>query len=176
MGAGLGMLPVQAQQTPPAGGVERAGVAVQHPWNSLSPEQRNMLAPLQSTWDQMPQRRQARMLDRAKHWETLDPDQRAAIRRHIEHWQQMTPEERKNARANMRKFHQLSPAQRKQLHATFERFQQLPPAQRDKLLREWRALPPEQRLHWTMPASAGSAPKVPPRRPAGNLPPTPPAP
>ncbi len=101
------------------------------------------------------------MLERAKRWETLTPEKQAAVRKHLEHWEQMTPEEREHARDNQRKFRELSPAQRAQLHETFQRFQQLPPAERDKLLHEWRALPPKQRLRWSMPASAGSAP-VPP--------------
>ncbi|MEO8986288.1 MAG: DUF3106 domain-containing protein, partial [Rhodanobacter sp.] len=60
--------------------------------------------------------------------------------------EQMTPEERAQARGNMRKFHAMSPAQREQLHATFDRFQHLPPAQREKLMQQWHALTPEQRL------------------------------
>jgi hypothetical protein len=60
----------------------------------------------------------------------------------------------------------MSPQQRAQLHATFEHFQQLPAAQRAKLIREWRALTPEQRLRWSAPPNNGQAPGASPGQPA----------
>lgn len=156
LGSGVGALPAVAQRAPAS-----ATSAAPHPWSTLSPAQRDLLAPMQPRWDSIPPRHQAHMLERAKRWETFGPEEQAAVRKHLEHWEQMTPDERKRVRDNQRKFRELSPAQRAQLHETFKRFQQLPPAERDKLLREWRALPPKQRLRWSMPASAGSAP-VPP--------------
>lgn len=138
---------LHAQETPasppPAG-----EMPAPRPWSSLDPAQRDVLAPLQKTWDSMSPRKQSRMLQRAERWVTLPPERREEVRQHIARWQQMTPEERHQARENMRKFHQLPPQQREQLHATFERFQQLPPDQREKLIREWHALPPAERLHW----------------------------
>ncbi len=159
LGSGV-TLPAQAQDSPPASTASVKPTPALRPWSSLNAAQRDMLAPLQSTWDTLSPRRQAHMLKRAERWVTLTPERRAAIREHIAHWQQMTPEEREQARANMRKFRDLSAQQREQLHATFERFQQLPPAQRDKLMREWHALTPEQRLHWSMPLDAGQTPSA----------------
>jgi hypothetical protein len=153
LGFGISVMPATAQQAPAT-----ASSTAPHPWDTLSPTQRDLLAPLQPRWNSIPPRHQAHMLERAKRWATFTPEKRAAVRKHLEHWEQMTPDERRRARDNQRKFHELSPAQRDQLHETFKRFQQLPPAERDKLLREWRALPPKQRLRWSMPASAGSAP------------------
>ncbi|MEO5812611.1 MAG: DUF3106 domain-containing protein [Rhodanobacter sp.] len=144
-----------AQDAAPVSSASVPAMSPARPWNSLSATQQDLLAPLQPTWDTLSPRRQGHMLKRAQHWATLPAERRAAIREHIAHWQQMTPEEREQARANRRKFRAMSPQQRQQLHATFEHFQQLPPAQRDKLLQEWRALTPEQRLHWSMPANSG---------------------
>lgn len=126
------------------------------PWHSLTPIQRELLAPLQPRWDRLSPRHQSRMLQHAERWATLPPARRAAISEHIAHWQQMTPDERAQARRNMRKYHALSPQQREQLHAAFERFQQLPPDQRKQLMHQWRALSPEQRLHWSAPAASQS--------------------
>ena len=134
------------------------------PWNSLDATQRDLLAPLQADWNTLPPKRQAHLLRRAQRWSTLPAERRAAIRERITRWQQMTPQEREQARANRGKFRHMSPDQRKQLHATFEHFQQLPPAQRSKLIRQWRALTPEQRLHWSVPGN-GPAPAATPSKP-----------
>lgn len=130
-------------------------------WRTLNSAQREVLAPLESKWDSMAARKQAHMLKRAERWVTLPPEKREEIRQHIARWQKMTPQERARARENKRKFHQLSPAQRKQLHATFERFQRLPPDQRERLIREWHALPPAQRLNWDERPGHGEPPPMP---------------
>jgi len=156
LGSGA-VLPAHAQDTAPASAASSQSMPTARPWSGLSPMQRDVFAPLQSTWDSLSPRRQGHLLQRAERWATLPAERRAAIREHIAHWQQMTPEERAQARANRRKFHAMSPQQREQLHATFEHFQQLPPAQRAKLIREWRALTPEQRLHWSAPPHHGQS-------------------
>jgi hypothetical protein len=165
LGSGA-VLSAHAQDTAPASAASSQSMPTAHPWSSLSAVQRDLLAPLQPTWDTFSPRRQERMLKRAERWATLPTERRAAIREHIAHWQQMTPEERARARANRNKFHDMSPQQRRQLHATFEHFQQLPPTQRAKLIRQWRALTPEQRLHWSAPPSHGQAPGASPGQPA----------
>jgi hypothetical protein len=79
---------------------------------------------------------------------TLPPAKREEIRERIEHWQQMSPAERQQARENQRLFRRLPPAQREQLHAAYQRFQQLPPEQRARLMQQWHAMPPAERLQW----------------------------
>lgn len=106
-------------------------------WQSLSPAERDVLAPLADKWDSLPPQRQARMLERAQQWKTLPPEQRQAIRQRIDQWQKMTPEQREQASENSKRFQQLPPEQREQLHAAFQHFQQLPPDQREQLLRQW---------------------------------------
>ncbi len=168
LGAGmLGSAYAQDGAASSARGEQPAPVA--RPWKSLDATQRDLLAPLQADWNTLPPRRQAHLLKRAERWGTLPADRREAIRERITRWQQMTPQEREQTRANRGKFHHMSPDQREQLHATFKHFQQLPPAQRSKLIRQWRALTPEQRLHWSVPGN-GSAPGATPANPASDQP------
>src|SRR6185437_11598088 len=138
------MTPLHAQTAPATPGEMPAA----HPWASLDPAQRDVLAPLQKQWDQLPPRKQANMLQKAQRWVTLPPGRREKIRERIARWQQMTPEQRQDARANERKFRELPPAQRQRLHNSFERYQQLPPAERERLMQQWRELPPAQRRQW----------------------------
>ena len=69
------------------------------PWQSLSPDERNILAPLGDKWNTFPPERQARMLERAQQWKSLPPDQREAIRQRIDQWQKMTPQQREHFEA-----------------------------------------------------------------------------
>jgi hypothetical protein len=142
---GVAAAPLHAQDAPSS---THGDMPSPRAWNSLDPAQREILAPLQKEWDNMSPRKQSHMLQRAEHWVTLPPEKREEVRQHIARWQQMTPDERRQARENRRKFKQLPAQQREQLHATFERFQRLPPAQRERLIHEWHALPPAERLHW----------------------------
>lgn len=135
---------LHAQDAPPLAHAQ----AAPRPWRSLSPAQRELLAPMQADWDALPPRRQAHMLDKTQHWLTLPPAQQRKIRERIARWHAMTPEQRHLARENMRKFHALPPEQREQLHHAYQQFQQLPPAQREKLLRKWRSQTIEQRQQW----------------------------
>jgi hypothetical protein len=135
---------LHAQDAPPAADAQ----AAPRPWRSLSPAQRELLAPMQADWDTLPPRKQSHMLDKTRHWLTLPPAQQDKIRERIARWHAMTPEQRHLARENMRKFHELPPEQREQLHHAYQQFQQLPPAQREKLLRKWRSQTIEQRQQW----------------------------
>lgn len=135
---------LHAQDAPPATEAQ----AAPRPWQSLSPAQRELLAPMRADWDTLPPHKQARMLDKTRHWLTLPPAQQDKIRERIARWHAMTPEQRHLARENMRKFHELPPEQREQLHHAYQQFQQLPPAQREKLLRQWRSQTIEQRQQW----------------------------
>jgi hypothetical protein len=117
-------------------------------WQSLDPAQREVLMPLRDKWDTLPPIKQSRMMKRAEGWVTLPPAQREEIRQRVARWQVMTPAERKQTRANRLEFQRLPPDERARLHSAFERFQQMPPQQRDALLRQWRAIPPSQRMRW----------------------------
>src|SRR6185312_10186226 len=99
-------------------------------WNSLTPAQRDVLAPLAQEWNTMPPHRQQHMLEKSEQWVNLPPAKR------------------EQARENQRLFRQLPPGQREQLHAAYQRFQQLPPERRAQLMRQWHAMPPAQRLQW----------------------------
>ena len=128
----------------------------QHPWNTLSPAQQNMLQPLQSQWSTLQPKRQEHLLERTQDWLKLPPERQQEIRDHIARWQQMTPEQREQARQNQHLYDNLPPAKQQELHEAFKRFQQLPPDQRDALRRQWQEQSPEQRQQWLQHMGPGS--------------------
>ncbi|HJR10364.1 MAG TPA: DUF3106 domain-containing protein [Rhodanobacteraceae bacterium] len=119
-------------------------------WSSLSSAQQRMLAPLQGQWDQMKPGRQHHLAQNAERWATLPPEHQQQIRERLTRWAAMTPEERRQLRENARAFHDLTPEERAKVSAAFRRFQSLPPAERRALRERWRAMPPQQRMHWAV--------------------------
>lgn len=131
-------------------------------WSSLSPAQQRMLAPLQGQWDQMKPGRQRHLAQSADRWATLPPEHQQQIRMRLTHWAAMTPAERHQLRENARAFHDLTPQERAQVSAAFRKFQSLPPAERRALRERWRAMPPQQRMHWAEHHGGGPIPMHPP--------------
>jgi len=106
------------------------GPVTTHPWNSLSPAQRGLLAPLQQTWSTLPAQRQTNLLKRTQQWMTWPPERQEQVRQNLAHWQEMTPE------------------QREKLHDAYQRYQQMTPAQRETLRNQWKSQPAAARGQW----------------------------
>lgn len=136
-------------------------------WSSLSSSQQRMLAPLQGQWDQMKPGRQQHLAQNAEHWTTLPPAHQQQIQRRLARWAAMTPEQRHQLRENARAFHNLTPDERAKVSAAFRKFQSLPPAERRALRARWRAMSPQQRMHWAERHGNGSIPMHPPA-PSGH--------
>ncbi|HEX7348897.1 MAG TPA: DUF3106 domain-containing protein [Rhodanobacteraceae bacterium] len=137
------------------------------PWGSLSPTQQRMLAPVRNQWTRMPAARQQHLAARAEHWAGLPPAHQQLIQQRLTRWAAMTPAQRRELRANARAFRSLPPAERARISAAYRRFQSLPPAKRRAMRERWRALPPDERMHW---ATEHPRPAIPMHAPGGHQP------
>lgn len=117
-------------------------------WSGLSAAQQRMLEPLHKQWDQLKPARQRHLARNAERWSSLPPGHQQQIRERLTRWAGMTPQQRRQLRENMRAFHNLTPEERAKVSAAFRKFQSLPPAERRALRARWRAMPPQQRMHW----------------------------
>ena len=149
---------IPMQSAPAGSDVSRQPIA----WSSLSPAQQHMLAPLQGQWDQMKPGRQRHLAQNAERWATLPPAHQQQIQERLARWAAMTPEQRHQLRENARAFHNLSPEERAKVNAAFHKFQSLSPAERRALRARWRAMPPQQRMHWAEGHGDESIPMHPP--------------
>jgi len=131
-------------------------------WSSLSSAQQRMLAPLQGQWDQLKPGRQQHLAQNAERWATLPPAHQQQIRERLARWAAMTPEQRRQLRENARAFHNLTPEERAKVSEAFRKFQSLSPAERRALRARWRAMPPQQRMHWAEQHGGESIPMHPP--------------
>jgi len=109
-------------------------------WQSLTPAQREALAPLEHDWPSIDAPRKQKWLALAARYHTLAPEERARIKSRMVEWAKLTPAERGQARLR------------------FEEARQVPAPDRSARWQAYQALPPEQREQFAARARAASAP------------------
>ena len=76
-------------------------------WQSLSPQQRASLAPLQHDWASIDAPRKSKWLDIAARYPKLPPSEQERLQARMTEWSRMTPNERARARLNYQEVKQL---------------------------------------------------------------------
>ena len=118
-------------------------------WQTLTPAQREALAPLERDWPGIDAPRKQKWIALAGRFNTLSPEERARINARMVEWAKLTPAERGQARLR------------------FEEARQLPVPDRSERWRAYQALPPEQRQQLAARAeTAASAPRDAASKPA----------
>lgn len=125
-----------AKPAPAAPAVREDGVR----WQSLTPAQREALAPLEHDWPTIDAPRKQKWLALAARFKTIPPEERARIQTRMAEWAKLTPAERTQARLR------------------FEEARQMPAPDRSARWQEYQALSPEQRALLAARAAAASAP------------------
>jgi len=109
-----------------------AGLAAAEPaaWESLTPEQRQALAPLQRDWSSLDASRQSKWLEVAARFPRMSADDQRRLQERMTQWTRLTPAERERARLQFQDTRQL-PADEKR--ARWEAYQALTEEQRKAL-------------------------------------------
>lgn len=84
-------------------------------WRSLTPTQREALAPMVQQWDTLPELQRHRLLETAKHYSQLTPEQKQRYHNRLEKWSKLTPEQREAARKKYRAFKKVPAEKREQV-------------------------------------------------------------
>ncbi len=92
-------------------------------WDSLTPAEKESLAPLENTWGQLSPAQKKKWLAIAHKMENMSPEKRQRFRNHIRDWLGMTPEQRRLARQNYLGFRKLDPEHKSQ---KWQEYQKLP--------------------------------------------------
>jgi hypothetical protein len=99
-------------------------------WQSLTPVQREALAPLERDWPGIDARRKQKWIALAGRFKTLSPEERARITARMAEWAKLTPGERGQARMRFEEA-RLVPAPDRS--ARWQAYQALPAEQRQQL-------------------------------------------
>lgn len=100
------------------------------PWQSLTPQQRSALAPLQSEWHTIDASRKAKWIEIAGRYPKLPPAEQQRLQARMAEWSRLSPAERGQARLHYQEAKQL-PVQERQ--AQWQAYQALPEGERKAL-------------------------------------------
>jgi len=99
-------------------------------WNSLSPAQRGVLAPLERDWKTVSPGQQQKWAEIANRFPALPPEERGRVQQRLTEWSRLSPQERASARLNYQEVRQISPQERQQ---QWQAYRALPADQRRAL-------------------------------------------
>lgn len=140
-------IPIPVPMAPAASVVQRASAPARTPalpgptplslgqsWASLTPLQREALAPLSKEWDQLDGARKGKWLEIANRYSSLPPEHQQRLRERMVEWTRMSPTERQKARIGYQHANELRGAEQpSKLQEKWEAYQALPAEKRQRL-------------------------------------------
>lgn len=99
-------------------------------WQSLSPAQQQILAPLAQDWPHLPANRKAKWLEIAARYPAMPAEDKQRLQARMAEWARMSPEERGQARSNFQETRRLSHEERRD---QWEAYKALPKESREAL-------------------------------------------
>lgn len=99
-------------------------------WQSLTPVQRDLLAPLERDWDKLGPNQRSKWLNATPRLATLPAPELARLHERMRDWAHLSPAERVDARIGFQVAKQVDAEQRQ---AKWEAYQALPPEKRQEL-------------------------------------------
>lgn len=122
-------------------------------WNSLTPAQKQVLAPLQRDWSSIEPARRQKWLEVAARYPQMPADERERLQARMSEWARMTPAQRAAARQQFQEVRRVPDEERQ---ARWQAYQSLTPEERDSLAQ--RAKPAARAK--AAEAQAGAAPQA----------------
>ncbi len=153
---------------------------LQPAWVELTPEQKQILAPLASDWDNLEPYRRKKWLGIAQRYSTLGADEQTRIQRRMREWVKLSPEDRKAAREKYKTLRNAPPEHKEALKQKWQEYKELPEEERAKLTQEAARTKPQPRPGRPVKplapsAPAASTPSTAPAPPPVIQPPSPPS-
>lgn len=108
------LLVASAYAAPPKGGPS---------WEQLTPQQQQILAPIQSEWASLDATRKRKWLGITKRYPSMTEKEQARLQERMREWVKLTPEERQAARARYREFKSMPPDDRRTVRRKWEDYQ-----------------------------------------------------
>lgn len=124
--------PASASAAPPPTGT--AALVLSPNWASLTPQQREVLAPLEKDWEQFDESSKGKWMEIAVRYPKLPSDHQRRLRERMVEWSRMSPAQRQSARVGYQRASELkSEDQQSRLRAKWDAYQALSPEERQKL-------------------------------------------
>jgi hypothetical protein len=130
-------------------------------WLELTPQQKQILAPLGREWDTMEAFRRQKWLGIAQRYPALNPEEQARLHQRMDAWARLSPEERAKAREKFKKLQKAPPDQKDALKQKWQEYQQLPPEEKKRLADQAKAHTATQKHRATRPKPQVAKPVLP---------------
>ncbi len=145
--------------TLPAGAVVVVPPLKQPKWAELSPQQREVLAPLSVEWDKLESFRKKKWLGIAQRYPTLSPKEQQRMQHRMKAWVKLTPAERQRAREQYKSLQKTPPEQRQAIKQKWDEYKELPDAEKERLKQSTKRKPqPKTAAGKVSPAAAAVKP------------------
>lgn len=102
-------------------------------WQALTPQQKRVLAPLESRWNALDDTSKGKWAAVASRYDRLTPQEQSRMNERLAQWASMDPLQRGEARARFQQSKNLSPEERQR---RWEAYQALPAQEREDLARK----------------------------------------
>lgn len=89
--------------------------AAQKQWASLSPMQKEALAPIEQEWTQLPEKQRQRLIATTKRYPQLTPEQKQLFLNRLTEWSKLTQEQRNRAREKYKAFSKVPPEKKEEV-------------------------------------------------------------
>ena len=110
-------------------------------WVELTPEQKQILAPLSGEWDKLESFRQQKWLGIAQRYPAMNAEEQSRIQRRMKDWVKLSPEERKAARAKYKNLQKAPPEHKEAFKQKWHEYKQLPEEEKQRLNEAAKARP-----------------------------------
>jgi hypothetical protein len=101
-------------------------------WSELTPQQRQVLAPLAKDWDATEPFRRKKWVGIAQRYPSMTPEQQQRVQGQMKTWANMSPEERNLARQKFKQLNKASPEQRATVRKEWEQYKELSEADKQQ--------------------------------------------
>lgn len=133
-------------------------------WVELSPQQREILAPLSLEWDKLETFRRKKWLGIARRYPSLSPPEQQRMQRRMQAWVKLSPEERTQVREQFKNLKQAPPELRQAIKQKWQEYEELPEAEKERLKQSTKRKPQPKTAAGkpTPPAALPAPPPAPP--------------
>jgi len=130
-------------------------------WTELSPEQKQVLAPLAGEWDKLESWRRKKWLGITQRFYGMKPEEQARIQRRMVEWVKLSPDDRKLAREKFKNLQKAPPEHQEAFKQKWNEYKQLPEEEQQRLKAEAAKSKPQPKPGKAVrPPVTASAPKV----------------
>ncbi|MDP2792941.1 MAG: DUF3106 domain-containing protein [Sulfurisoma sp.] len=102
-------------------------------WGELTPQQKQILAPLAGEWDKLEAWRRKKWVGIAQRYPAMKPEEQARIQRRMKDWVKLTPEQRTAVREQYRDVRKATPEQKEVLKQKWQEYKELPEDEKTRL-------------------------------------------